>query len=183
MIDKAFLRKVLLDYRRMMTEAEFQQRNDDLCRQVLEYIRSKNVKTVHAFLPMVRNREFDVRPILPELRQAGVSVMVPKTDFRLRQMDHYFLEKDTVLKENKLDIPEPVNGEKADVHQADLVLVPLVAGDKKGNRIGYGGGFYDRLLDGFNRPSLGICLTTLLDELGTDPWDVPVTTMLFFKAR
>ncbi|MEM6501550.1 MAG: 5-formyltetrahydrofolate cyclo-ligase [Cyanobacteria bacterium P01_C01_bin.89] len=62
--------------------------------------------------------------------------------------------------------------------QVDLILVPMVAGDRLGYRLGYGGGFYDRLFDQAqwrSIPKVGITFDSLLvDRLPHDPWDCPL---------
>ena len=56
------------------------------------------------------------------------------------------MEDDVILELNKYGIPEPKNGKKIKNNLIDVVFVPLLSYDKKGNRVGYGKGFYDRFL-------------------------------------
>ena len=60
-------------------------------------------------------------------------------------MKSYIFNEETLLKKNKYDIPEPING-KEFKENIDVIFIPLLAYDKKGNRVGYGKGFYDRFL-------------------------------------
>jgi 5-formyltetrahydrofolate cyclo-ligase len=62
----------------------------------------------------------------------------------------------TEWQKNKFNIPEPI-GKKQDIKNLDIILVPLVAFDNKANRLGFGGGFYDKTLGEIkkeNRPLL-----------------------------
>jgi len=104
--------------------------------------------------------------------------MVPKTDLQSKQMTHSWHTHDTKLEINSWGIPEPVDAQSADFNDADLVIVPLLVGDKFGNRIGYGGGYYDNLLKGFRGHTVGLSLFTLVDSLAVDPWDVPLEVIL-----
>ena len=61
-------------------------------------------------------------------------------------MTHFLLTENTRFIKNDYGIPEPVNGLEVPVSKIDVVFVPLLAYDKKGNRVGYGKGFYDRFL-------------------------------------
>ena len=68
-----------------------------------------------------------------------------KSNFDTMQLDNYWLREDTRLELNKVGVPEPINGEKAE-NKYDLIITPLLIFDKEGYRIGYGKGFYDRFL-------------------------------------
>ena len=94
-------------------------------------------------------------------------------------MTHYWLTKNIKLETNSWGIPEPVDAESASFQEADLVIVPLLVGDKQGNRIGYGGGYYDKLLKGFRGQSVGLSLSPIVDQLETNSWDVPLDVILF----
>jgi 5-formyltetrahydrofolate cyclo-ligase len=61
-------------------------------------------------------------------------------------MTHFLLTDATKIKKNKYNIPEPVDGLEVPVSKINLVFVPLLAFDEKGNRVGYGKGFYDQFL-------------------------------------
>ncbi len=78
-----------------------------------------------------------------------------------------------------MGIPEPSNAQKADFEEVDLVLVPLLAADKMGNRIGYGGGFYDRLLQNSKAAKIGLSLSTKLDKISQkEVWDIKLDGVL-----
>ena len=87
-------------------------------------------------------------------------------------MTHFWLRPETQLETNSWGIPEPVNAESTDFYQAELVIVPMIVGDKRGNRIGYGGGYYDRLVKKYNGQTVGLSLYDLQTLLPSDPWDV-----------
>ena len=61
-------------------------------------------------------------------------------------MTHFLLTDNTKIKKNQYNIPEPINGLEVPTKKIDVVFVPLLAFDKKGNRVGYGKGFYDKFL-------------------------------------
>ncbi len=172
---------MLLDYRRMLSDGEYQKRNEYLCQSVLKIVREKDFKTIHTFLPIRRNGEPDMTPIFKTLWDEGRRIMVSKTDFESKVMAHFWLELETKLEINRLGIPEPINAKPTTMQEADAILVPLLAGDKHGSRIGYGGGFYDRLLANYTGESIGLSLATLFDHLGTEEWDVPVSHVLFYS--
>ena len=61
-------------------------------------------------------------------------------------MTNYLLTDNTTIKKNKYNIPEPIEGIEVSNDKLDVVFVPLLAFDKKGNRVGYGKGYYDTFL-------------------------------------
>jgi 5-formyltetrahydrofolate cyclo-ligase len=103
---------------------------------------------VHVFLPILKNNEVNTWPIIQRLRreQPEVRVAVPVTDAVQNILTHHHLTDEAVLVENAWGIPEPQNARIMYAHEVDMVLVPLLAFDKAGHRVGYGKGFYDRFL-------------------------------------
>jgi len=99
----------------------------------------------HLFLTIKKNKEIATTPLLSILQGKDKDVLVPKiTDHG--QMEHYLLADGTQLIFNPLGIPEPKQGITVTEDKIDVVFVPLLAFDVKGNRVGYGKGYYDRFL-------------------------------------
>jgi len=85
----------------------------------------------------------------------------------------------TSMKNSRYGTPEPVGTEEVSLADIDMVLLPLVAWDISGGRLGMGGGFYDRALQPFRKVSrpmrIGVAYQLqMLPQLATDPWDVPL---------
>lgn len=100
----------------------------------------------HIFLSISEKREVDTSIILNILQGKDKSVVISKTDFTTHAMEHFLLQENTILKISKYGIPEPISGLQVSPATLDVVFVPLLAFDLKGNRLGYGKGFYDRFL-------------------------------------
>jgi len=179
MTTKSHLRSLALQDRQLLSEEEFQKRNNSLIEQLQKLVVENNLKIIHTFLPISKNREPDMASLFESWWKKGRKIMVSKTDFKSKQMTHYWLNPETELETNSWGIPEPVKAEPADFNDADLVIVPLLVGDKHGNRIGYGGGYYDKLLKGFRGRSAGLSLLPLVDRFETNSWDVPLDVILF----
>jgi len=178
-ITKSTIRKTLLGYRRLLGEEIFHKRNEKLCERLLRAIQKNGSNTIHVFLSIDRNREPDVSILFPALRDRGCRIVAARTDFANKSQQHFYLNESTELCENKMNIPEPVGAEPADLKDVDLILVPLSAADKHRNRIGYGGGYYDRLLKNSNALKVGLCLSPLLDEISqTEEWDVELDQII-----
>ena len=100
----------------------------------------------HVFLPITEQNEVNTEFILHALAGKDKEIIVSKADFETRTMTHFLLTDNTKIKKNEYNIPEPVDGIEVPSHKIDVVFVPLLAYDKKGNRVGYGKGFYDKFL-------------------------------------
>lgn len=100
----------------------------------------------HIFLPITEHHEVNTEFILHLLCGKDKEIIVSKSDFQSRNMTHFLLTDNTTIKKNEYNIPEPVNGIEVPSTKIEVVFVPLLAFDKKGHRIGYGKGFYDKFL-------------------------------------
>jgi 5-formyltetrahydrofolate cyclo-ligase len=100
----------------------------------------------HIFLPITEHKEVDTEFILHILSGKDKEIVVSKSDFETRNMTHFLLTDNTRIQKNEYNIPEPVDGLEVPAAKIDVVFVPLLAFDKKGHRVGYGKGFYDKFL-------------------------------------
>lgn len=142
---KSELRQQYLARRAALSETAFRQQNQQLIEQLWTTY-SFSFCTVHCFLPSERQREVDTWPIIRQLwTTPGVRVLVPRCAAR-NTLTHHELLPDTQLVNNRWAIPEPVESVALPPQAVDMVLVPLLAFDQRGHRVGYGQGFYDRFL-------------------------------------
>lgn len=121
--------------------------------------------------------EVETGDIVQEALRAGKDVYAPKVQGKGLMEGHRIVDLGT-LERGPYGIPEPPAGERRDVF--DLVLVPGLAFDRTGSRIGYGGGFYDRFLT-LHRPSFAVGLAfgvQLADGLITEPHDVRLDAVI-----
>ncbi|MFB2118346.1 5-formyltetrahydrofolate cyclo-ligase [Parapedobacter sp. 2B3] len=144
---KQELREIYREKRISLSAERFQRLNNQLMEQVkaLEMLRRW---TVHLFLPIAGNKEPDTYAMAAWLRQQypDIRLVLPKTARGSREMKHLVWDVGTVLVPNRWGIPEPEAGTIVRPHEIDVVFLPLLAFDERGNRIGYGKGFYDRFL-------------------------------------
>lgn len=100
----------------------------------------------HIFLSIEEQKEVNTDYILNILSGKDKNILISKSDFKTGGMMHFLLTDNTVIKKNKYNIPEPIDGIEIGNDKIEVVFIPLLAFDKKGNRVGYGKGFYDRFL-------------------------------------
>lgn len=130
----------------------------------------------HIFLPIDRKAEVNTEGIISILLGFDKNVIVPKI-IAPTGLEHYLLTDNTKFKVNRLGIPEPEDGITVDAKKIDVVFVPLLAFDKKGNRTGYGKGYYDRFLNNCRPDVLKIGLSFFEAEISIDdisPLDIPM---------
>ena len=137
----------------------------------------KNAKSIYGYLPY--NQEVRTVPMLEQAIKDGKRVAVPKVFGD--EMKFIWMDDLTAVSKGYAGIPEPIeDGPIADDPGA-LVLMPGLAFDPQGHRIGYGGGFYDRFLANEpNHPTLALCYEfQMLDHLETEPFDINVDCVLW----
>jgi 5-formyltetrahydrofolate cyclo-ligase len=152
---KAAIRQEFIDKRKALSDDLYFELGQRISDQFFFHFHSKllEIKMIHIFLPIEKNKEPNTNFILKILFQRfrKLKVIVPKTDFLTKELSHYQIDEGDILQENKYGILEPNIGSPINESELDLIIIPLLAYDQKGNRIGYGGGFYDRFL-GKTRP-------------------------------
>ena len=146
-MNKAGLRKMYLEKRFQLSEAEHQTLNQQLLQQFMQ-LDFGGIKAVHIFLPMLQYKEPDTRLLLNFLQKKYPQIkrVFPKADFLHKTLTGFLDDEALIIAENKYGIPEPVSGNQFLPDKNSIVIVPLLAFDEQGNRVGYGGGFYDRFL-------------------------------------
>ncbi len=126
---------------------------------------------IHIFLPIEKQREVDTKLIISTLRKDFEPNIYISRSHEAGKLTHHLYSSDTKLVVNKWGVPEPDgNAESWPETTFDLVFVPLLAFDKRGYRVGYGGGYYDRFLSECRPSCLKIGLSFF--EPTTDITDV-----------
>ena len=176
-MDKKELRATIRARKRAMTEDEIISRSEALGRIFLQSEAYKSARTIYGYLPY--NQEVRTVPMLEQALKDGKRVAVPKCYGD--EMRFIYMDDLSKVEKGYANIPEPIaDGPIADDETA-LVLMPGLAFDPQGHRIGYGGGFYDKFLSAEpNHPTLALCYEfQMLPALETEEHDIPVDTVLW----
>jgi 5-formyltetrahydrofolate cyclo-ligase len=146
-MSKEELRKKYLEKRRSLTGIALATQSKKLCSQFFSSVNLHGVNILHLFLPLQKFNEPDTGFIIQELTEKfpAIQIAVPKVDVGTNELVH-FLWKGAEIATGRWGLSEPVSGTAILPEQIDLVIVPLLAFDLQGNRLGYGKGFYDRFL-------------------------------------
>lgn len=151
-----------------------------LLRLAHDWVFEQRPSRVHGYLPKHDSDELDVRDLLASLADSGVDVVVPRIlDVVTGTMELVSWRPGQALLTNRFGIDEPEGGTVFSRMEIDLWIVPLLGADKTGNRLGYGGGFYDRMLRGTPGVKVGLLPEScVVDTLPDEPHDVPVDVVI-----
>jgi 5-formyltetrahydrofolate cyclo-ligase len=135
--------------KRKALSAQDRMKKDDLMLIQLQTIALPSITFLLSYWPMEETHEPNTLLFSDylEFQNPNMILCYPKTDFNTIALQAIQTDDDTRFRKNNYNIYEPENGFSVNPKGIDMVLVPLLAYDKKGYRSGYGKGFYDRYLD------------------------------------
>lgn len=176
-MDKTALRRTIREKKRAMTNEEIESASKKLGQMFLASEQYQQAKTIYGYLPY--NQEVRTVSILEQALLDGKRVAVPK--IYGDEMRFIYLDDLTQVARGYAGIPEPVADKPVADDPTALVLMPGLAFDQAGHRIGYGGGYYDKFLaDEPEHPTVALCYDfQILPAIKTEEYDVPVDCVLW----
>ena len=176
-MNKKEMRAIIRAQKRAMTEEQIVSASRNLGVLFRQSELYKNAKSIYGYLPY--NQEVRTTPMLEQAIRDGKRVAVPKCYGE--EMRFLWLDDLTQVAPGYANIPEPIADEPIADDTTALVLMPGLAFDPQGHRIGYGGGFYDRFLaEEPDHPTLALCYGfQMVEHLETEEFDIPVDQVLW----
>jgi 5-formyltetrahydrofolate cyclo-ligase len=176
---KKEIRKNYLQKRISLTVLE-KSKLDDLLLIQFQTLQLPFLHTVFSFWPIEEYKEPNVHLITDYLqfRNPGMSIAYPRIDASQNLIRAIVSDEKTNFKRNKFNIHEPENGYEVKAAAIDLVIVPLLAFDKYGYRVGYGKGYYDKFLSGIRKECIKVgfsCFEPVDKIADTHEFDVPLS--------
>jgi len=168
--DKKVLRDHARTLRASLSMAEIEEKSGLICLNVLEVLDGTNPLIVYVSKPL----EVNTKDLIGHLIVQGKTVVVPIIEKDKKTLRLSFLNDPGVLQESTFHVPEPVSCElPAQASQVKAAIIPMLAFDKKGNRLGYGAGYYDRFLSSHpHLTRIGIAFSCQeVEEIPTDTTD------------
>ena len=144
-MNKAELRKHYLEKRTALSPRDLELVSEKITLQLFSNFQFEN-KKVSIFLPIERTKEINTYRIWEKALSFGAQIAIPKVNKTSNEIKQILFESVDQLEISKWGIPEPKKGRVVAAEHFDIILIPLLAIDSKGNRVGYGKGFYDRFL-------------------------------------
>ena len=187
--DKRALRRSLRHQRRALSEHEQRLAAQRLCQRLKTLPEIRRARRLSLYLPV--NGEIDPTPLIPWLRQRNVNIYLPVLrPFSANRLWFVAYRPDTPMIKNRFGIWEPdvrfsaQRRNRLPTWALDTLIVPLVGFDANANRMGMGGGFYDRSLAFMHRPGPSPTLIGVahacqqVASLPVEPWDVPLQVVV-----
>lgn len=144
-MNKKDLRKNYKELRLQFSENEIEDKSLAIANQLLQ-MNIWDKTYYHLFVSIKEQKEVETDFILHILQGKDKEIVIAKTNFSTLTMTHFLLTDNTKFKKNEYNIFEPEDGIEVPIAKIDVVFIPLLAFDTKGNRVGYGKGFYDKFL-------------------------------------
>ena len=176
-MDKKALRQQIREQKRAMLPEQIVSASQQLADKFICTEQYAKARTVYGYLPY--NQEVRTVPILQRALEDGKRVAVPKVYGD--EMRFIYITCFDGLENSEMGIPEPVADGPVGDDPTALVIMPGLAFDEQGNRIGYGGGYYDKFLTAEpNHPTIALCYEfQVFPRLETDAYDIPVDLVLW----
>ena len=174
---KQELRAAIRAKKRAMPLTQIEQKSAALAEQLFATEQYRQAKTIYGYLPY--NQEVRTVPILEQALRDGKRVAVPKVYGD--ELRFIYMEDLSLVEKSGFGIPEPVADGPVALEEDALILMPGLAFDPMGNRMGYGGGYYDKYLQAQpNHPTVALCYDfQMLQRLDTEEHDIPVDLVLW----
>lgn len=176
-MDKISLRRLARERRRGI-EPEIRERAGELLARSFPFSHPAlaHARAVAGYLPLPA--ELSPIPLMAVLHAAGRTVSVPAWDATAGGYIFRRWTPDSALATGPMHVPQPVSGESVPFESVDAILVPGLAFDRRGNRLGFGAGWYDRMLARC-RPDaafVGVAFDEqLFDAVPAEPHDIPMS--------
>lgn len=187
---KSEIRKIYLEKRKNLSQGEVFLLSERIFENFINFFKPVSNQKVHIFIPIEKFKEINTQIFIDYFLSRNIKVFVPKiVDTKLISVEIF---SDTQFETNNWGISEPVSNEDSEILDFDFVITPLLYCDFKGNRVGYGKGFYDQFFENISKNSKKIGVNYFNpDDIIDDVWenDIPLdylvtaTDVLSFSVK
>ena len=147
-MNKSSLRKIYLEKRKNLAAQQRAEKSALIAARFFQSFDLSGVRFLHCFVPIEKLAEIDTHLIFDRVRREfpSITALAPRVDAASGAMESAAFVSASDLVRNRFGIDEPARGEMIEAGKIDIVLTPLLCFDCRGDRVGYGKGFYDRFL-------------------------------------
>lgn len=181
--EKQLLRDEVLAQRDDISEEEWRKKSDRIISTLINSDFFKQAKTVHSYISINNRREVCTDELFEHMFERNKKVVVPITNFSDGTLSHSEITSASDLESNKWGVKEPNTAKLVDIATLDLIVIPMAAADKTGNRLGYGKGFYDRFLYKTDAKKVGLVFEEFLfDKIPVEEFDIKLDVLITEKG-
>lgn len=178
MAEKQEVRKWILEQRKQLSAEERREKSNKILKRLLCREEYRKAKRIFVYVSM--GAEVETKALIEQAWKDGKIVAVPKTAAE-RKMYFLPIQSFAELQKNSFGVSEPTGGKEKTLipQEGDLFLVPIVGFDRNKNRMGYGGGYYDRYFakhKGFRK--IGLAFAMQMQEIPTEETDIPLDEII-----
>lgn len=176
------LRNEVISKRLQLPEKEWHAKSDQINRVFLQSDLYSHAGFIHTYISINERKEVNTHFLISRMLSGEKKVAVPVTNFQENTLVHTRLLSLSDATPNKWGIPEPEIIHTIDIQELDLIIVPMAAADKKGNRLGYGKGFYDRFLSNTRATKVGLVFNDyIFEEIPAQDFDIKMDVVISEK--
>lgn len=177
---KAELRKQVLQEMKTLSQEQKQAMDRALTERFLKHPFYQEAKTIATYLSFPH--EFQTQELIERALKDGKKVLIPKT-YPKGRMEFVVYNPQQLVK-TSFGLLEPQGDmEVVERSQIDLIHVPGLAFTRKGYRIGYGGGYYDRYLENFAGQTMSTIYLCQVQEFNSEDHDIPVQEVIIYEGN
>lgn len=175
------IREEMKQRRKAMTPEDAFEKSQSAQKIFLESEQYKKAKSVMLYIPL--GKEVETTDIIRDAFSSGKNVLVPVTDNETYEISAYRITESTEFEKGTFSVKEPKEKVSFDKNEIDVVLVPGIAFDRLGGRVGFGKGCYDKFLKKTNAVKIGFCYDfQLVDYIETNSNDISMDYIITEKG-
>lgn len=173
-MDKSQIRKLMIKKRLDLSKDEYLAKSNLIIYKLKQHPNFINAKTIGIYVSY--KNEVETINLIKEIVESK-KICVPKVNGQ--SMDFCLIRSLDELKSGNYGILEPVSNKIIEKNNIDLLIVPMVAYDNMHNRLGYGGGYYDRYLQGYLGNVIGLAFSfQKIEALPFEDFDLPIPVII-----
>jgi 5-formyltetrahydrofolate cyclo-ligase len=177
-LEKEHARKQFLEIRDSLSPERVKSLSGSIIQTLVQSAGYEKAEIIHCYVSMNDRNEVNTHDFIKDSLKSGKEVQIPK------MMENGLISSCVIsslseLETNPWGVLEPVTEVKAQKNP-DIIIVPMVAGDRQKNRIGYGKGYYDRFLRNSNSEHVGLLFQCQLSDvkLPVEEFDIPLDVLI-----
>ncbi|MEP6734566.1 MAG: 5-formyltetrahydrofolate cyclo-ligase [Chryseolinea sp.] len=176
---KAELRQAYLNKRVALSEKECSILSHGLYEKFIAHFDMDSIQVLHTYLPLTKNKEPDTWLFIDwiGMKFPDTKISLPRINYDTEELENVYFDDRFQLQVNKWGLEEPLKGIMTPSKDIDVVIVPLLAFDINGNRVGYGKGYYDKFLATCRADCkrVGLSFFEPVEEISDiDAYDIPL---------